>query len=51
MSKSAPTDIVYHKIGHSLRSVANRAFDLPELLRVYSPSAEVRGHSEQERVR
>ena len=52
MSKSAPTDIVYHKIGHSLEiSWQTERFDLPaELLRVYSPSAEVRGHSEQERV-
>ena len=52
MSKSAPTDIVYHKIGHSLEiSWQTERFDLPaEPLRVYSPSAEVRGHSEQERV-
>ena len=52
MNRNAPEEIVYHKIGHTLEIAWPEArFDLPaELLRVYSPSAEVRGHSEQERV-
>ena len=52
MNRNAPEEIVYHKIGHTLEIAWTAArFDLPaELLRVYSPSAEVRGHSEQERV-
>ena len=52
MNRNAPEEIVYHKIGHTLEIVwPDARFDLPaELLRVYSPSAEVRGHSEQERV-
>ena len=52
MNRNAPEEIVYHKIGHTLEIAwPNARFDLPaELLRVYSPSAEVRGHSEQERV-
>ena len=52
MNKDAPEEIVYHKIGHTLEVAwPDARFDLPaELLRVFSPSAEVRGHSEQERV-
>ena len=52
MNRNAPEEIVYHKIGHTLEIAwPDARFDLPaELLRVYSPSAEVRGHSEQERV-
>ena len=52
MNRNAPEEILYHKIGHTLEIAwPDARFDLPaELLRVYSPSAEVRGHSEQERV-
>ena len=52
MNRNAPEEIVYHRIGHTLEIAwPDARFDLPaELLRVYSPSAEVRGHSEQERV-
>ena len=52
MNRNAPEELVYHKIGHTLEIAwPDARFDLPaELLRVYSPSAEVRGHSEQERV-
>ena len=52
MNRIAPEEITYHKIGHSLEIAwPDARFDLPaELLRVYSPSAEVRGHSEKERV-
>ena len=52
MNKDAPEEIVYHKIGHTLEVAwPDARFDLPaELLRVFSPSAEVRGHSERERV-
>ena len=52
MNRNAPEEIVYHKIGHTLEIAwPDARFDLPaELLRVYSPSAEVRGHSEQERI-
>ncbi|HPE78975.1 MAG TPA: DUF971 domain-containing protein [Gammaproteobacteria bacterium] len=42
-----PTDIVLHRQSHSLELAFDdgKRFDLPcELLRVYSPSAEVRGH-------
>lgn len=42
-----PTDIVVHQQSHSLEIAFDDGarFDLPcELLRVYSPSAEVRGH-------
>ena len=42
-----PTDIVLHQQSHSLEIAFDDGarFDLPcELLRVYSPSAEVRGH-------
>ena len=47
----APTEITYHKIAHSLEVAwGNEKFDLPaDLLRVYSPSAEVRGHGPNER--
>ena len=48
-----PTGITYHKSAKTLElSYADdAATTLPaELLRVYSPSAEVRGHSESERV-
>ena len=47
----APTEITYHKIAHSLEIAwGDEKFDLPaELLRVYSPSAEVRGHGPNER--
>ena len=42
-----PTDIVLHQRSHSLEIAFDdgQRFDIPcELLRVYSPSAEVRGH-------
>ena len=47
----APNEITYHKIAHSLEIAwEEQRFDLPaELLRVYSPSAEVRGHGPNER--
>ena len=48
-----PTGITYHKTAKTLELgyADNVAMTLPaELLRVYSPSAEVRGHSESERV-
>ena len=48
-----PTGIAYHKTAKTLELSypAQPAATLPaELLRVYSPSAEVRGHSESERV-
>jgi DUF971 family protein len=47
----APTNITYHKIAHVLEVRWKEVFfNLPaELLRVYSPSAEVRGHSREER--
>ncbi len=47
----APREIVYHKIAHTLEIAwEDDRFQLPaELLRVYSPSAEVRGHSAEER--
>ncbi len=43
---STPKNIVYHKRSKVLEiAFADAAFELPaELLRVYSPSAEVRGH-------
>ena len=46
-----PSNITYHKIAHSLEiKWSDVTYHLPaELLRVYSPSAEVRGHSESER--
>jgi DUF971 family protein len=45
--KPKPTDIVLHQQSHSLEIAFDDGarFDIPcELLRVYSPSAEVRGH-------
>ena len=52
MAIAPPQEIIYHKIAHSLEVVWSEArFQLPaELLRVYSPSAEVRGHSAEERT-
>ena len=46
-----PTEITYHKIAHVLEIAwPEDRFELPaELLRVYSPSAEVRGHSADDR--
>jgi DUF971 family protein len=48
----APQNITYHKIAHTLELVwQEHNFNLPaELLRVFSPSAEVRGHSAEERI-
>ena len=46
-STPKPTDIVLHQQSHSLEITFDDGarFELPvELLRVYSPSAEVRGH-------
>ena len=47
----APSNIIYHKIAHELelqwQTEQHRLS--AEILRVYSPSAEVRGHSEAER--
>lgn len=47
----APQEITYHKIAHTLEiGWQQDRYKLPaELLRVYSPSAEVRGHSAEER--
>ena len=48
-----PTGITYHKMAKTLELtyLGEVAATVPaELLRVYSPSAEVRGHSESERV-
>ena len=48
-----PTGITYHKTSKTLELTyaGRQSATLPaELLRVYSPSAEVRGHSESERV-
>ena len=48
-----PTGITYHKMAKTLELTypGEVAATVPaELLRVYSPSAEVRGHSESERV-
>lgn len=47
MSKPSPTNITLHKNKKSLEIAFSdgKTFDLPvEYLRVYSPSAEVRGH-------
>jgi DUF971 family protein len=47
MSSVKPTDIVLHRKSHSLEISFDdgNTFQLPcEFLRVYSPSAEVRGH-------
>ena len=48
---TSPDKITYHKKAHTLEVVwEDVTYNLPaELLRVYSPSAEVRGHSEAER--
>ena len=48
----APQAITYHKIAHSLEvGWEDVSIELPaELLRVYSPSAEVRGHSDAQRI-
>ena len=48
---SRPQRIVYHKRSRTLEvDFGQRSVSLPaELLRVYSPSAEVRGHSPDER--
>jgi len=46
-SRPLPTDIIYHQQRHELEVAFDDGarFHLPaELLRVYSPSAEVRGH-------
>ena len=47
-----PTRIIYHKRSKTLElTYSDSSATLPaELLRVYSPSAEVRGHAESERV-
>ncbi len=46
-----PDKIVYHKRSKALElTFDSRSVTIPaELLRIYSPSAEVRGHSEKER--
>jgi len=48
---NAPSKVIYHKIAHTLEVAWQETnFTIPaELLRVFSPSAEVRGHSAQER--
>ena len=48
----APSHITYHKIAHTLElQWDHERYELPaELLRVYSPSAEVRGHSSDQRT-
>ena len=48
----APSHITYHKIAHILELKWDQErYELPaELLRVYSPSAEVRGHSSDQRT-
>jgi len=48
---SAPTRIVYHQRSKTLEvGFEHDTYQIPaELLRVYSPSAEVRGHSAEER--
>lgn len=48
----APSHITYHKIAHILELKWDQErYELPaELLRVYSPSAEVRGHSPDQRT-
>ena len=48
----APSHITYHKIAHILELQWDQErYELPaELLRVYSPSAEVRGHSPDQRA-
>ena len=46
-----PSNITYHRIAHTLELTwPSTTLTIPaELLRVYSPSAEVRGHSSEER--
>ena len=48
----APSHITYLKIAHTLElQWDHERYELPaELLRVYSPSAEVRGHSSDQRT-
>ena len=48
----APEQIVYHKIAHTLElGWPQTTISIPaELLRVYSPSAEVRGHGGDQKV-
>ena len=48
----APSQITYHKIAHILELQWDQErYELAaELLRVYSPSAEVRGHSSDQRT-
>ncbi len=53
MDKPAPTEIKLHQASRLLEVAYEdgRTFKLPcELLRVYSPSAEVQGHSPDQRV-
>jgi len=47
-----PKHITYHKIAHTLELQWDaEQYEIPaELLRVYSPSAEVRGHSADQRT-
>lgn len=47
-----PEEITYHKIAHTLELAwRDERINIPaELLRVFSPSAEVRGHSSGERT-
>ncbi len=52
-SDLSPRTIVYHRDARTLEldyGDADKALLTAELLRIYSPSAEVRGHSEEERV-
>jgi len=51
MPNQAPKEIVYHAQRRKLTlTFADASFDIPaELLRVFSPSAEVRGHGARER--
>ena len=48
---NAPKEITYHKIAHTLEVAwDDDRYQIPaELLRVFSPSAEVRGHSAEQR--
>ena len=53
MSASVPVEIVYHRASRVLEVAfsTGERFDLPaEYLRVYSPSAEVRGHGPGQEV-
>ena len=52
-ASATPVDVVYRRESRALEIAyqdGERAVLSAELLRVYSPSAEVRGHSEAERV-